>query len=63
MMKIVVLTHADVEQLLPIRECIPVMAKPSQTSREENVYQPLRMIITPPGAEGDMALMHHIVRR
>lgn len=56
-MKILILTHAEVEELLPVRECIPVMAEALADLARGNVYQPLRMIITPPGAAGDMALM------
>jgi ornithine cyclodeaminase/alanine dehydrogenase-like protein (mu-crystallin family) len=55
--KILVLTHAEVEELLPVRDCIPVMAEALADLARGNVYQPLRMIITPPGAAGDMALM------
>lgn len=56
-MKILILSHLDVEDLLPVRECIPVMADALGDLARGNVHQPLRMIITPPGAEGDMALM------
>ncbi len=56
-MKILVLTQADVEELLPIRECIPVMADALADLARGSMYQPLRMVITPPGAAGDMALM------
>ena len=56
-MKILILTHAEVEELLPIRECIPVMAEALADLARGNVYQPLRMVITPQGAKGDMALM------
>jgi ornithine cyclodeaminase len=55
--KILILTHADVEKLLPVHECIPVMAEALADLARGNVYQPLRMIVTPPKAEGDMALM------
>lgn len=56
-MKILILTHAEVEELLPVRECIPVMADALADLAEGKVFQPLRMIVRPPGAEGDMALM------
>jgi ornithine cyclodeaminase len=56
-MKILILTHAEVEELLPVRECIPVMAEALVDLARGNAYQPLRMIVRPPGAEGDMALM------
>lgn len=57
MTKILILTHDEVEELLPIRECIPVMAEALAELARGNMFQPLRMIITPPGAAGDMALM------
>ena len=57
MTKILILTHGEVEELLPVRECIPIMADALADLAKGNVFQPLRMVITPPGAEGDMALM------
>jgi ornithine cyclodeaminase len=56
-MKVVILTHAEVEELLPVRECIPVMTEALADLANGNVFQPLRMIVRPPGAKGDMALM------
>lgn len=56
-MKILILNHSEVEDLLPIRECIPVMAEALAGLARGEVFQPLRMVITPPGAAGDMALM------
>ena len=56
-MKVLILTHAEVEELLPVRECIPVMAEALADLARGEVFQPLRMVITPPGAAGDMALM------
>ena len=56
-MKILILTHAEVEELLPVSECIPIMAEALADLAGGKVYQPLRMVITPPGADGDMALM------
>jgi ornithine cyclodeaminase len=55
--KILVLNHAEIEEMLPVRECIPVVAEALADLARGNVYQPLRMIIRPPGAAGDMALM------
>lgn len=55
--KILILTHDEVDELLPVRECMPVMAEALADLARGNVYQPLRMIITPPAAAGDMALM------
>lgn len=57
MTKVLILKHAEVEELLPIRECIPVMAEALADLAGGRVYQPLRMVVVPPGAAGDMALM------
>ena len=56
-MKVLILTQAEVDDLLPVNECIPVMAEALSDLARGNVFQPLRMIVAPPGAEGDMALM------
>src|SRR6476646_6686433 len=55
--KILILTQAEVEELLPVRECIPIMKEALADLARGKVHQPLRMVITPPGAVGDMALM------
>ncbi|HSB12083.1 MAG TPA: ornithine cyclodeaminase family protein [Blastocatellia bacterium] len=57
MNKILILTQAEVEELFPVSECISVMAEALADLARGNVYQPLRMVIMPPGAAGDMALM------
>lgn len=56
-MKIVILNHSEVEELMPVRECIPVMEDALAGLARGEAHQPLRMIIQPPGATGDMALM------
>jgi ornithine cyclodeaminase len=56
-MKILVLNHSEVEALLPIRECIPVMEDALAALARGESHQPLRMIVQPRGATGDMALM------
>jgi ornithine cyclodeaminase len=55
--KVLILTHAEVEELMPVRECIPVMAEALKDLARGDVFQPLRMVIMPPGADGDMGLM------
>jgi ornithine cyclodeaminase/alanine dehydrogenase-like protein (mu-crystallin family) len=55
--KILILNHHEVEELLPIRECIPVMEEALADLARGNAYQPLRMIVRPPGAAGDIGLM------
>lgn len=56
-MKIVVLNHSEVEQLLPMRDCISAMeAALAQFARGES-FQPLRTIFRPSNVKGVMALM------
>ena len=52
-----ILTHDDVERLLPIEACIEVMADALRDLSEGRSFMPLRTIINPPDAEGLMALM------
>lgn len=56
-MKILILNHSEVERLLPVRECIPVMSEALASLARNEVYQPLRMVVRPPGAGGVMGLM------
>jgi ornithine cyclodeaminase len=57
MTRVLILTHAEVTQLMPVGECMDVMSEALADLARGEVYQPLRMIIMPPGAAGDMALM------
>ena len=56
-MKILVLTHSEVEQLLPMRECIDVMSEALASLARGEVHQPLRMVVRPPDAAGVIAMM------
>ncbi|HLF28742.1 MAG TPA: ornithine cyclodeaminase family protein [Anaerolineae bacterium] len=56
-MSILILTHAEVEQLLPMEECIDVMAEALAALAQGQVHQPLRMVVHPPDAAGLLALM------
>src|SRR5258708_40362792 len=56
-MKILILSQADVEKVLPMGECIDLMAVALLGLARGEAYQPLRMIVRPPGAAGLMALM------
>lgn len=56
-MSILVLTHSEVEQLLPMEECIDVMRRALSALANDQVHQPLRMVVRPPGAAGLMGLM------
>jgi ornithine cyclodeaminase/alanine dehydrogenase-like protein (mu-crystallin family) len=57
MMNIVVLNHKQVTKLLPMPECINVMAEVLAAVAKKEAYQPLRTIIRPEGAKGVMATM------
>ena len=56
-MKLLILTHAEIEQLLPMRACIEVMAEALTALARGRVQQPQRMIVRPPEAKGLLALM------
>jgi ornithine cyclodeaminase/alanine dehydrogenase-like protein (mu-crystallin family) len=56
-MKILVLSHDEVVELLPIKECITVMSDALIALAAGKVHQPLRTIIRPPDAAGVMGLM------
>jgi len=56
-MKILILNHTEVEKLLPMAECIPVMAEALTALAKGQVHQPLRMVVRPPDAAGLMGLM------
>jgi ornithine cyclodeaminase/alanine dehydrogenase-like protein (mu-crystallin family) len=56
-MKILILNHAEVERLLPMGECIAVMAEALTALARGDAHQPLRMVVRPPGAAGLMGLM------
>ena len=56
-MSILVLTQGDVEMLLPMDECIQVMSEAMAALAREQAFQPVRMMVRPPGAHGFMALM------
>lgn len=56
-MKILILTHSDVEQLLPMSECIAVMEEALSSLARGEMHQPLRMVVKPPEAAGVIAMM------
>ncbi|HYR56693.1 MAG TPA: ornithine cyclodeaminase family protein [Myxococcaceae bacterium] len=56
-MSVLILTHSEIERLLPMAECIRVMTDALVTLAQGGVHQPLRMIVQPPTASGLMALM------
>ncbi len=56
-MKILVLNQSEIEQLLPMHECITVMTDALLALAKGQVHLPLRMVVHPPEAAGVMALM------
>jgi len=56
-MKILALSHAEVLELLPIKECIAPMRAALIALAAGEAHQPLRTIIRPPDAKGLMGLM------
>ncbi|HYJ84502.1 MAG TPA: ornithine cyclodeaminase family protein [Pyrinomonadaceae bacterium] len=62
-MKTLVLSHDEVVELLPIKECIAVMRDALIALAAGKVHQPLRTIIRPPDAAGVMGLMPSYMAR
>ena len=56
-MSVTVLNHHEVEQLLPMQECIEVMEQAFVALAREEIEQPLRTIFRPAGVKGVMAMM------
>jgi ornithine cyclodeaminase/alanine dehydrogenase-like protein (mu-crystallin family) len=56
-MKILILNHDEVVELLPMKECIALMREALIKLASGEVHQPLRTIVRPPDASGVMGLM------
>ena len=56
-MKILILDQTEVERLLPMPECITVMAEALSALARGEMHQPLRTVVHPPGAHGVIAMM------
>jgi ornithine cyclodeaminase/alanine dehydrogenase-like protein (mu-crystallin family) len=54
---VLVLSHADVERLLPMEDCIDVMAETLAALARGELFQPLRSVVRPPDASGFFGLM------
>jgi ornithine cyclodeaminase len=54
---VLILNQREVESLLSMAECIPLMAAALRSLARGEMAQPLRMVISPPGAKGMLALM------
>jgi len=55
--KVLILTHVEIERLMPMASCIDVMAQGLEALARGHAYQPLRVILRPPNASGLMGLM------
>lgn len=56
-MKIVILDSTQIRELLPMQECIELMADALAALARGEIFQPLRTIIRPPQARGLLGLM------
>ncbi len=56
-MSVLVLSAEEVEQLLSMDACIEAMAEVLASLAREELYQPLRFVLKPPGAAGLMGFM------
>src|SRR5690349_10848924 len=56
-MKILILDSEQIRELLPMRDCIELMADALAALARGEVFQPLRTIIRPPEARGLLGLM------
>src|SRR5258706_8029313 len=56
-MKMLILNHAQVEQLLPMAECISAMEQAFAALAGGQAQQPLRTIFKPPEVKGVLAMM------
>jgi len=54
---ILILSHAEVSDLLPLKECVRIMREAFIANASGKVHLPLRSIIRPPQAKGVLGLM------
>jgi len=61
MSELLVLAHEDVKRLLPMDECIELMAEALSDLARDRSWQPLRFVVRPPEEQSLMGLMpaHH----
>jgi ornithine cyclodeaminase/alanine dehydrogenase-like protein (mu-crystallin family) len=55
--KALILGEADVARLLPMDECVEVMAEALEALERGEMHQPLRFVVRPPDAAGLLGLM------
>jgi len=56
-MKILILDAQQIRELLPMKDCIELMADALSALARDEVHQPLRTIVRPPNARGLLGLM------
>jgi ornithine cyclodeaminase/alanine dehydrogenase-like protein (mu-crystallin family) len=56
-MSVLILGEADVARLLPMDECVEVMAEALNALERGEMHQPLRFVVRPPDAAGLLGLM------
>ena len=56
-MKILILNSRQIKELLPMQDCIELMAGALSALARDEVHQPLRTIVRPPNARGLLGLM------
>ena len=56
-MSVLILGEADVARLLPMDECVEVMAEALEALERGEMHQPLRFVVRPPDAAGLLGLM------
>ena len=60
-MKVLILTQTEVEDLLPMEECILVMREALTALAKGQAHQPLRMVVRPPESSDLMILMPSVM--
>jgi ornithine cyclodeaminase len=56
-MPILIFNHAEINELLPMKDCIAVMREALTALAQGEVFQPLRTIVRPPKLDGLIGLM------
>jgi ornithine cyclodeaminase len=57
MARVLILSHAEVAEALPMDECIDAMGEVLAAHARGQVHQPLRSVTMPPGSDGFLGLM------
>jgi ornithine cyclodeaminase len=60
-MPILIFNHAEINELLPMKDCIAVMREALTALAQGEVFQPLRTIVRPPKLDGLIVIMPSII--